>query len=264
MGGLGGLFGLVPWRAPSPPAAIVSRRANAVKLRGGCQERAPTLDRGAPGEYLVIKQPGGPVVDTNNLKEAPMPSQQARQIGYTVDELVADVKRIIKGKGTGPLALQALGTSMKRLVRDGGDLTKQGQEVKGSSGLPSRRLYNDPEGAFRLSVAYFAPDQPTPVHSHYHWGVECVLSGAERFTVWERTDDDSQPGHAELRVLSDDQVKPGDVRYWYDPPRNIHRQWAQGTNPVCLLILLGGDGRRQHLFDLDKQTYQDAPPPVNP
>ena len=186
-------------------------------------------------------------------------ASQSERVTYSVDDFVVDVRRIIGGKGTGPLALEALGTSLRRLVLEGDDLTIQGTETKGSSGLPGRLLYEDPEGAFRLNVAYFPPEEPTPVHGHHRWGVECVIGGEERFTVWHRTDDGGQPGIAQLKVISDGQIKRGDVRVWYDPPRNVHRQWAKGDQPVCLAILMGGNGSRQHLFDLEKGTYEDAP-----
>jgi predicted metal-dependent enzyme (double-stranded beta helix superfamily) len=188
-----------------------------------------------------------------------MTSQKERDT-YSVDSFARDVKRIIKGKGTGLLALEAIGTNLRRLVMEGGDLTKQGTETAGGeAGIPGRLLYQDPEGAFRLGLGYFAAEKPTPVHSHYRWGVECVVSGQERFTVWERTDPGDQPGKAQLKVISDGQIKRGDVRVWYDPPGNIHRQWAKGDGPVCLVILMGGDGKRQYHFDLEKGTYQDAP-----
>ena len=181
------------------------------------------------------------------------------KVTYPVDDFVVDVKRIIGGKGTGAMGLQAIGTNLRRLVMEGGDLTTQGVEVQHPGALPSRTLYEDPEGQFRISVTRFAPEQPTPVHSHFRWGAECVISGEERFTVWERVDD-SGHGKAKLEVVSDENVKRGDIQVWYDPPKNIHRQWAHGDEPVCLVIILGGDGGREHLFDLEAGTYVDAPP----
>ena len=178
-------------------------------------------------------------------------------VTYSVDDFVGDVKRIISGKGTGPLGLEAIGTNLRRLVMEGGDLTQQGDPSPSGQG---RQLYVDSDGAFRIGVGYFPPEEPTPVHSHHHWGVECVIDGEERFTVWERTDDNSHPGKAELKIISDGQITRGDVRVWYDPPRNVHRQWAKGDQPVCVVILMGGDGQRQHHFNLEEGTYEDAPP----
>ncbi len=180
--------------------------------------------------------------------------------GYSVDEFVAYVKEVIDKEGTGPTALDAIGSSMRRLVMEGGNLTTQGVPAESDSGLPGRWLYRVPGGDFQLSVTYFPANHPTPVHSHFRWGVECVIDGDERFTVWERIDHGENPGEAQLKVASDGIMVRGDVRAWYDPPKNVHRQWAQGDKPVCLALLMGGDGARQHVFDLEQGTYEDAPP----
>jgi len=184
------------------------------------------------------------------------------EVTYSVNNFVADVKRIIGSKGTGNTALQAIGTHLRKLVIEGGDLRTQGTEVQNPGALPSRALYNDPDGQFRISVAQFAPDKPTPIHSHYRWGAECVISGEERFTVWELANQDANSKTAALKVVSDEHVRKGDIQVWYDPPKNVHRQWAYGKEPVCLVIILGGDGSREHLFDLEAGTYEDAPPRV--
>ena len=67
------------------------------------------------------------------------------------------------------------------------------------------------------------------------------MAGRERFTVWRRVSDD-ESGQASLQVVTDHHVERGDLGYWYDSPRNIHRQWAEGDEASCLAIVLGGDG----------------------
>ena len=183
----------------------------------------------------------------------------SEKTGYSVDDFVAYVQEVIDKEGTGPAALDAIGANLRRLVMEGGDLTTQGVPAESNLGLPGRWLHRVPGGDFQLSVSYFPANDPTPVHSHYRWGVECVIDGDERFTVWERVDDGGNPGKAQLKVESDGSMVRGDVRAWYDPPKNVHRQWAQGDKPVCLALLMGGDGARQHVFDLEQGTVEDAP-----
>ena len=179
-------------------------------------------------------------------------------MAYSVAEFVSDVDRILDEKGETQEAIWAMGPLLQRLVTEGGDLTLQGTPSSGSSGLPGRVLHVDDGGRFRLVVARFASGQPTPVHSHSRWGLECGVSGKERFTVWTRTDDASDTGRASLQVLSDHHIERGDLGFWYDAPRNIHRQWAEGGDPSCVAILMGGDGSRRHLFDLAAGTYREA------
>ena len=177
---------------------------------------------------------------------------------YSVAEFVGDVDNILRSRGDGMETVWTIGPLLQRLVAEGGDLTLQGEPSSGSSGLAGRVLHVDPDQRFRLVVARFAADKPTPVHSHTLWGLECGISGRERFTVWTRVGGDNSPGRAELQVLSDHHIERGDLGYWFDSPRNIHRQWAEGDEPSCVVILMGGDGSRRHLFDLDEGTYSDA------
>lgn len=177
---------------------------------------------------------------------------------YSVAEFVSDVDRTLTEAGETMEAVWSMGPPLQRLVLEGGDLTVQGEPSSGSSGLGGRVLHVDPERRFRLVVARFASEQPTPVHSHKRWGLECGISGMERFTVWTRGDDKSVPGRSQLEVFSDHHITRGDLGFWYDAPRNIHRQWAEGGEPSCVVILMGGEGTRQHLFDLASGTHADA------
>ena len=177
---------------------------------------------------------------------------------YTVTEFVTEVDGILGSQGEGVEAIWAMGPLLQRLVAEGGDLTVQGQPSAGSSGLAGRVLHVDAQGRFRLVVARFASGQPTPVHSHHHWGLECGIAGKERFTVWSRTDDHSVSGRSRLEVFSDHHIERGDLGYWYDAPRNVHRQWAEGGDPSCVVILMGGDGKRQYNFDLATGTHAEA------
>ena len=179
-------------------------------------------------------------------------------MGYVVADFVADVAKILQEKGEGTEAIWACGPLLQRLVHEGGDLTQQGESRVGSSGLESRVLHEDSKNRFRLVVARFAAGEPTPVHSHFRWGLECGISGKERFTVWTRVDEGIAPGHSHLQVHSDHHIERGDLAYWYDAPRNVHRQWAEGDQPSCVVILTGSDGKRQHIFDLDKGTHTDT------
>ena len=179
-------------------------------------------------------------------------------MAYSISDFVGDIDSTLEEMGETMESVWALGPRLQRLVAEGGDLTLQGEPADGTSGLSGRVLHVDPEGRFRLVVARFGSDQPTPVHSHTRWGLECGISGRERFTVWSQGEHGPQSGQAQLTVFSDHHIERGDLGYWYDAPRNVHRQWAEGGEPSCVVILMGGDGGRDHLFDLVSGTSTPA------
>ena len=114
---------------------------------------------------------------------------------------MADVDRILDDRGPTVEAIWEMGPRLQRLVAEGGDLTKQGEASVGSTGLPSRILHVDPQGRYKFVLASFPPGEPTPIHSHHRWGLECGVAGRERFTVWRRVSDD-ESGQAILYRLS--------------------------------------------------------------
>lgn len=179
-------------------------------------------------------------------------------MAYSVAEFVADVDKALNEQGVSVDMEWSLGPKLQRLVAEGGDLTLQGEASTGSTGLGGRILHEDADKRFRLIVARFPAGEPTPIHAHHRWGLEVGIAGKERFTVWERVDDGSSPGKSELQVLSDHHIERGDIAYWYDAPRNIHRQWAEGSEPSCVVILMGGEGTREHIFDLGQGTHTEA------
>ena len=178
-------------------------------------------------------------------------------MGYELSDFVADVDRILDARGPTVEAIWEMGPRLQKLVTEGCDLTEQGEPSVGSTGLAGRTLHVDPQGRYKFVVARFPAGEPTPIHSHHRWGLECGISGRERFTVWKRESDDGT-GRASLQVVTDHHVERGDLGYWYDAPRNIHRQWGEGDEPSCLAIVLGGDGGREHIFDLESGVYSEA------
>ena len=177
---------------------------------------------------------------------------------YTVEQFGGDVSRLLDARGEIPESIYVIGGWLQRLIEDGGDLWARREPSFGSSGLEGRILYKEPQGKFRLVLSQFAPDKPTSVHSHHRWGVLCGYRGKERYTVWERIDDGSQPGRAQLQSVADHTIERGDLGFWFNPPYNIHRQWAKGDQPSAVLILMGGDPSRKHIFDLEHGTYREV------
>jgi hypothetical protein len=75
-----------------------------------------------------------------------------------------------------------------------------------------------------LMLARFPSEAPTPVHDHDSWAVICVVQGRDRHIKWERVDDGSIEGRAELRIVEERELGPGDVQIIDAPPDDIHSQ----------------------------------------
>ena len=156
-------------------------------------------------------------------------------------------------------AVLGLGQLVQRFIAetDHDSLWTIGQEAKISSGLPGRKLFDDPAARFRLLLAQYPPNTPTAVHSHEGWVVIGIMSGSERYTSWQRTDDGTDPKHAALEVVQDHHILPGEFGYLFNEPFNVHRQTAEAQGAVEL-VLMAGRGRR--LNHIDEATGECSEP----
>jgi predicted metal-dependent enzyme (double-stranded beta helix superfamily) len=117
-------------------------------------------------------------------------------------------------------------------------------------------IQTDPDG-LTLMLGQFSPREATPVHDHGSWGVACVVQGRDRYKHWERLDDGSRPDRAQVRVLYEKVLGPGEFVTWLDPPGDVHSQ--QGVHgPALELVLFGRNVLEvpRHYFDPDTGTVR--------
>ena len=185
-----------------------------------------------------------------------------QQAEYTVDGFIDEAKALVAEKGVTDEALQSIAQGMKRLV-ERTDLFQIGQHRgSGANAAEAYILYQDPEPEGPMLVlAKF--DQPTAVHNHGSWGVLCSYQGSEKYTQWDRQDDGTTSGKAQLKVVVDRVVRHGDTVYWLDVPNDIHRQ-VPIDGPAWELIYMGRNAMnrpREH-YDPDAGTAWDGGLPL--
>jgi predicted metal-dependent enzyme (double-stranded beta helix superfamily) len=101
----------------------------------------------------------------------------------------------------------------------------------------------------------------TSVHDHGSWGVGCVVQGRDRYQTWERVDEAADPTRADVRLLDERELEPGDVVTWGGPPHDLHAQ--KGVDgPAWELILFGRNVTLmpRHYFDPSTGTVRTALP----
>lgn len=154
-----------------------------------------------------------------------------------VSDFIADVKRILGGEGASPNGLQRIAERMGELVRDPN--ATAGDETSGNfhAGRGSGPVYTD-ESGLTLMQARFGPEAMTPIHNHGSWGVIGVYRGRDRYQVWRRRDAETVPGRAQVELVEERVLEPGDVAILPPPPQDIHAQ--QGIDgPAYEFVLFG-------------------------
>ena len=184
---------------------------------------------------------------------------------YTVSQFMDDVKAILNEKGVTDAALSEIAGRMQALSSQDG-LFEQGEwrePTPGGNTMGSYRLHAEPDDTLILSIAKFSDQRPTPVHTHNTWGVICGYRGRDHYEGWERVDDGSRPGYAELNLVADQVMQQGVAHYWLEYPKDIHRQQAC-DEPSWELLLMGKSTRgiaRLH-FDPKQNTVWEVSSPT--
>lgn len=141
---------------------------------------------------------------------------------YSIKKFIDDAKATLESDR--PLADKQADIGKRLLdLSERDDLTSLGAIIGPSdASTNSFLLWREPP-AIALVVAQFDPLYRSPVHEHGdHWVISAGYRGCERWDVYERVDDRSRPGRADL-VLKEQPVIERGVWYAMPPaPRSVH------------------------------------------
>ena len=115
-------------------------------------------------------------------------------------------------------------------------------------------LHEEHDHTLSVFAVSWLPNRGTPPHNHGTWGLVAAVDGCERNDFFERVDDGTRPGYAELKKIGEKRVKPGEVIAM--PSSTIHAVWNDSDRVALSLHIYGKrinfTGRSQ--FDLEMRT----------
>jgi predicted metal-dependent enzyme (double-stranded beta helix superfamily) len=140
------------------------------------------------------------------------------------------------------------------LRRDDDWLDPRYQDLAGEPVGKLYPLYRAPDRRWSMLVAVFAPGARTPVHDHGSWAVTGTYRGREQETWFQRTDDGSVPGRAQLVAELTRVNEPGTV--CAVPDGMIHTVEALDGRQAVSLHVYGTDivTQPRRTYDLDAGT----------
>ena len=129
--------------------------------------------------------------------------------------------------------IEALQEPLKRIVARS-DLLSLGVKRQGNHIDNSKYLYYD--GQLVISLDEFPKGKRIPAHDHGVWEALAVYKGSFDHTVYERKDDGTKEGYADLALVDDRRLRPGDVAI-VAQPAEIHTFIAleEGTYSVTVV-----------------------------
>ncbi len=123
---------------------------------------------------------------------------------------------------------------LEEFVKDPG-LKAHSARWPSTEGRKNLLLYVDPDHDFVVNAVVRMPGRTGSVHDHADaWVLYGVLDGSESLERYDRIDDGSRPGHAEVRLSSVTTGTQGKVDLV--PPHAIHAEQGGPTRSVAIIL----------------------------
>jgi predicted metal-dependent enzyme (double-stranded beta helix superfamily) len=164
---------------------------------------------------------------------------------------IHDVQQILEASPNQEPDLERLAERMRKLVTD--PLIRNWQEEPTGNvhlGQPSEPLYQD-ESGLALMHGRFGPEAMTPIHNHHSWAIVGVYRGRDLYQRWQRLDAGTGAGQAQVELIEERVLEPGDVAIVPAPPQDIHAQQGFAGEAAYELVLFGTNpaGKPRLYFD---------------
>jgi predicted metal-dependent enzyme (double-stranded beta helix superfamily) len=130
---------------------------------------------------------------------------------YTLDQFVADLRRTTAECRDEREILSRVRRLAPKLALAEGWVQRKYYEADSEQGFGVHVLHEEPDHTLAVFAVSWLPSRGTPAHDHGTWAVIVGVDGAEKNVFWERADDRSRPGYAELRRIGEKLADRGDV-----------------------------------------------------
>ena len=137
------------------------------------------------------------------------------------------------------------------------DLFKLGVKREANHITNSKWLYYD--GRMSITLDELPKGKKIPPHDHGIWEALIICSGRLRHTVYERIDDGSVEGHADLRAIEDRDFGPREIAMVV-PPTEIHSFIALEDRTFALTVVGGEYKPLRHYYQVEEKTYMVRTP----
>ncbi len=168
------------------------------------------------------------------------------------DEFIADLRAIWANDADDGRRMAKAKPLLEELVMDRA-LKAHSANWPSTEGRKNLLFYVDPDYHFVINGVVRVPGRTGSIHDHADaWVLYGVLDGTESLERFDRVDDGSRAGYAEVKLASVTTGSQGKVDLV--PPRAIHAEQGGPTRSVAVIVRsqkLGEGTVLQHRYDRD-------------
>ena len=150
------------------------------------------------------------------------------------DTFIGDLRAVWAAESDNQRRMEKAKPLLERLVKDP-TLKARSADWPSTEGGKNLLLYVDPDYLFVINGVVRMPGRTGSVHDHADaWVLYGVLDGSESLERFERVDDGSRPGYAEVKLSSVTTGTQGKVDLV--PPNAIHAEQGGPTRSVAIIV----------------------------
>ena len=176
-------------------------------------------------------------------------------LSYSIDQLATDLRQMCaQTKDEREIFSRGRPLVRRAALSKESWLHERMYQADAEQGFGVHLLHEEPDHTLSIFAVSWLPGRGTPPHDHGTWALVAGVDGPEMNKFYERVDDRTRPGHAELKKIGEKVFGVGEVVAM--PTGAIHLVWNE-TDKVTLSLHIYGmhvnfTGRSQ--FDPEKQT----------
>jgi predicted metal-dependent enzyme (double-stranded beta helix superfamily) len=174
---------------------------------------------------------------------------------YGLAEFVADLRAALRADLPEADRLDAGAAALRRWLANPDALADYRHALEVGRG--PWLLYADPGLGFVVTLLRKTAGATTPVHHHGEaWTLYGIADGDELVHRYDRHDEGTQPGHADVRLAVDHPCRSGEVEI--EPAYAIHNETTSAARDTIAIAVRGRDLTtiQQHWFDLEAGTVR--------
>lgn len=130
---------------------------------------------------------------------------------YSLESFIEDLRLITSRESDEAAILDQVGPLARRAALATGWLSEDLYRADPELGFGSTVLHVEPDNSLFIVADSWLPGRGVNAHDHGTWAVVVGVDGEERNTLWQRLDDGTESGYAELQSAEDRLISRGDV-----------------------------------------------------
>lgn len=130
---------------------------------------------------------------------------------YNLERFIDDLRRLVASAVDETSLLAQIAPLAQRVAAERGWLRADMYNADPQLGFGTSLLHVEADQSLFVVVDSWLPGRGVPPHDHDTWAVVVGVEGRERNIFWQRLDDATRPGYAELQPMDEQCIAPGQV-----------------------------------------------------